>query len=51
LYDEVITILKAENIQYRELANIEPNPDITSVREGIKICKENNIQLILAVGG
>ncbi len=51
LYDEVITILKAENIQYRELANIEPNPDITSVRVGIKICKENNIQLILAVGG
>jgi len=50
LYDEVIAILKKENIQYREVANIEPNPDITSVREWIKLCKENNIQLILAVG-
>lgn len=50
LYDEVIAILKSANIQYRELGDIQPNPDISSVREGIQLCKENNIQLVLAVG-
>ncbi|MEI6773887.1 MAG: iron-containing alcohol dehydrogenase [bacterium] len=28
-----------------------PNPDISSVREGIELCKRNEIQFILAVGG
>lgn len=49
LYDQVIELLKKENIHYRELWNIQPNPDISSVREGIRLCKENNIQLLLAV--
>ena len=51
IYDQVIDILKQENIQYRELWDIEPNPDITSVRAGIALCKEHGIQSILAVWG
>lgn len=34
-----------------ELSGIEPNPKIESVREGVKICKEKNIEVVLAVGG
>ncbi len=30
---------------------IDPNPRIDSVREGIKIIRENSIDFILAVGG
>lgn len=51
IYDEVIEILTKENIEYHELSGIEPNPRITSVREGVKICREKNIDLVLAVGG
>ncbi len=34
-----------------ELSGIEPNPKIESVREGVKICKEHQIEVVLAVGG
>lgn len=51
IYDKVTEILKDENIEYHELSGVEPNPRITTVRKGIKICKDNNIELVLAVGG
>lgn len=51
IYDRVTEILKENNIEFFELAAIEPNPDIESVREGVRICRENNIDFILAVGG
>lgn len=51
LHDTIIKILQKNQIEYYELAGIEPNPKITSVRKGIEIVKENNIDFILAVGG
>lgn len=51
LYDEVIRLLKENNIEYVELSGIDPNPRITSVREGVKLCKEHNIDVVLPVGG
>lgn len=51
LYDEVLDILDSTNLTFWELSGVEPNPRIESVREGVKICKENNIEVILAVGG
>jgi len=51
LYHEVVKILKEDNIEFWELGGIDPNPRIDSVREGIKIIRDNNIDFILAVGG
>lgn len=51
LYDKITNILKENNIDFVELAGVEPNPRITSVREGIKLCRENNVDFILAIGG
>lgn len=51
LYDKVINELKAKGLQVFELSGIEPNPKITSVREGVEICKKQGIDVILAVGG
>lgn len=51
IYTKVVEILKENNIQFYELGGIDPNPRIDSVREGIKLCREHNIDLILAVGG
>lgn len=51
LYDKVIEILKASNKNIFELAGIKPNPAYTQLLEGAKLVRENNIDLILAVGG
>ena len=50
LYDQVREILKDKEIY--ELPGIEPNPKYDpSVLEGVRICKEKNIDVILSVGG
>lgn len=51
IYDEVVKILKENDISYFELSGIEPNPRVESVAEGVRICRENDIDFILAVGG
>ncbi len=51
IYNRVIEILKDNDIPFWELGGIDPNPRIDSIREGIKICRENDIDFILPVGG
>lgn len=51
LYDKVISSLKKENIEVIELSGVKPNPRVSLVREGIEICRKNDIDFILAVGG
>ncbi|MBK5240695.1 iron-containing alcohol dehydrogenase [Clostridium sp.] len=51
LYDKITGILNTNGISFWELAGVEPNPRISSVRKGIEICRDNKIELILAVGG
>lgn len=51
LLDEIIGQLNNQGISNALLPGIQPNPRIDSVREGIKICRRENIDLILAVGG
>ena len=50
LYDRVKELLKGYEII--ELSGIQPNPKYDpSVLDGVRLCKENNIDVILAVGG
>lgn len=50
LYDEVKRLLS--DFEIFELSGIEPNPKYTtSVLEGVRLCKENKIDVVLAVGG
>ncbi len=50
LYDEVIKLLS--DFEIYELKDIEPNPKYNpSVLDGVRICKENKIDMVLAVGG
>lgn len=50
LYDKVKELLK--DFKIYELSSIQPNPKYNpSVLDGVKICKEKNIDVILAVGG
>ena len=50
LYDKVKELLAGCDIV--ELSGIQPNPKYDpSVLEGVRLCKENNVDVILAVGG
>ncbi|MEW4225123.1 iron-containing alcohol dehydrogenase [Rossellomorea marisflavi] len=51
LYDQVMDILKNLDVNVSELAGVEPNPRLSTVRKGIDICREDNIDFMLAVGG
>lgn len=51
LYDKVIALLKENNIEVVELGGISPNPRKSELEQGAKLCRENGIDLILAVGG
>ena len=51
LYDRIIEELRNANIEVFEVSGIEPNPRIESVRQGAQMCKEHNIDVLLAVGG
>lgn len=51
LYDAVMDILSDEGFTVFECGGIEPNPRIESVERGVKLCRENGIDVILAVGG
>ncbi len=49
LYDKIKNLLNGFEIF--ELGGIDPNPRVESVNKGAKICRKENIDLILAVGG
>ncbi len=51
LYDRVVKEIKEAGLQLFELSGIEPNPRIDSVRRGAQMCKEHDIDVLLAVGG
>ncbi|MFU0828713.1 MAG: hypothetical protein ACFWTJ_14510 [Lachnoclostridium sp.] len=51
LLDRVKESLKKENIEFMELGGVVPNPRSGLVYKGIDLCKKNNIDFILAVGG
>ena len=51
LYEQVISILKNCEKTIFELPNVMPNPTVEKLYEGCKIAKDNNIDLILSVGG
>lgn len=51
LYHKVAASLKENGLEIFELSGVKPNPRLDLVHEGIKICRENNIDFILAVGG
>lgn len=51
LIDRVKTTLDKQGIEYVELGGVRPNPEIMLVREGVALCKEHDIDWVLAVGG
>ena len=51
IYDTVIAALKEAGKEVIELPGVMPNPTVKKLNEGRKLARENNVDLILAVGG
>jgi alcohol dehydrogenase len=51
LYDRVMGDLKKTGKRIFEVKGVQPNPRVTSVREGVAICKKEKVDLVLGVGG
>lgn len=51
LYDKITEEIKKAGLELFECSGIEPNPRHTSVNKGAEICKKENIDVLLAVGG
>ena len=51
IYDEIYSLLGKDRVNIVELSGVEPNPRVTTVNKGVKLCRDNDIDVILAVGG
>ncbi|MCQ2077914.1 MAG: iron-containing alcohol dehydrogenase [Bacteroidaceae bacterium] len=51
LLNKIENCLQNAGIEYVKLGGVVPNPRLSMVRTGIEICKKENIDFLLAVGG
>lgn len=51
VYDAVMEQLHIAGVEVFEFAGVESNPRVSTVRQGAGICKQENIDFVLALGG
>ena len=51
LYDEIVAILNANGKTVVEDGGVMPNPTVEKLYEGVRLARENHVDLLLAVGG
>ena len=51
LYGRVTGLLNQAGLSVTELSGVDPNPRVASVRQGAELCKQEGIDVVLAVGG
>ncbi len=51
LYQSIQNILEQNAMEAVELSGVEPNPRIETVRKGVALCRQHNVDVILAAGG
>ena len=51
VYQRTVDSLNAAGVPFIELAGVKPNPRSALVYEGIDLCRRENVDFILAVGG
>ena len=50
-YDQLVGCLKAAGMEIVELGGVHPNPRVELVREGIRLCREHGVEVLLGAGG
>jgi len=51
LYDKVVKSLDDAGIAHIELGGVQPNPLLSLAKKGIEMCRAENVDLVLSVGG
>jgi hypothetical protein len=51
VFDRVTTSLRNAGVDWVELGGVKPNPRLSLVYEGVRLCKTYGLGLVLAVGG
>lgn len=51
VYEAAAAQLSAHGIYFTELSGVDPNPKIGTVREGVRLCREQKLDGVLALGG
>ncbi len=51
LFDAVVASLRENGVEFVELGGVKPNPRLSLVHEGVALCRKENVDLVLAVGG
>ncbi len=51
VYDAALDQLRAHGVTWEELDGVEPNPRIGTVRRGVALCREKQLDGVLALGG
>ena len=51
LYDRITGMLSDAEIAYEELSGVDANPRITTVRDGVEICKTQGSDVVIPIGG
>jgi alcohol dehydrogenase YqhD (iron-dependent ADH family) len=51
VYEAVTKSLAGAGLEVTELGGVRPNPRLSLVREGIRLCRERHLDFILAAGG
>lgn len=51
IYDTACRLLEEAGIAHFDLAGVEPNPRLETVKRGVELCREKQIEVLLAVGG
>lgn len=51
IYDTVINSLKEAGVRFRELGGVVANPRLSLIKKGIEICRKEDIDFVLSVGG
>ena len=50
-YDDAVESLKEAGVDYIYYDKIEPNPLISTVEDAIRVCREEGVDMIVAIGG
>lgn len=51
IYDKAAAVLRESGIRFFELSGVDPNPRIETVALGARLCREKEIDAVLAIGG
>ena len=49
--NKVLRLLDDEGFNYHLFSDVKPNPTISNVKKGLKVCKKNHCDYIIAIGG